>query len=327
MKETLQLCLDYLQTANEPWIRYCLLEDTNENSAMRKDLKQEILDHPPVQLLIENCLQWPEPALKRHNDAKHPLHQMQLLLDLGLDRGDKPIQKIANRIMMFQSEEGPFLSQNLIPKHFGGTGEPALSWILCDTPLLLYFLIRAGYGKEPDVQSAIDHLASLVDDNGWRCKGSIPKFHGPGNKADFCPFANLIALKVFSQLPEFHEDEFILDAIDSFFWHWLNTNERKIYLFAMGTHFRRLKYPLVWYDLLNVCHTLSYFPHAHTHPVFAEMLEVITAKQQDSGGFIPESIFMNFKGWSFGQKKMESPMMTWKVYEMLNNLPEKIENS
>ena len=320
MQDSLQQCREYLNQSEYPWIKLLMLEDPPTNSAMRSELKTAILDDIQIQDLIETCQKWPNPPLKRHNDAKHPLHQMHILLDFGLDRSDRPIQHIANKIMMYQSGDGPFLSQNLIPKQFGGSGEPGMSWILCDTPLLLHFLIRAGYAKETGVQSAVDHLASVVDDNGWRCKGSVPKFQGPGNRKDFCPFANILALKFFSQLPEFHHDEFIEDAIESIFWHWMHTPERKVRLFATGTHFRRLKYPLVWYDILNVCHTLSYFPYVRRHGVFKEMVDVILEKQQPSGGFIPESIFMNFKGWSFGQKKVESPMLSWKVYEMLTNL-------
>lgn len=320
MKKVYESSRKYLAHCDAPWIQFLLQSNTPENSTMRNMYKSQTLSHPQVQSLITTCLDWPDPPLKRHNDAKHALHQMHILLDFGLDRNDEPIQHIANQIMEHQAEEGPFLSQNLIPKHFGGSGEPSFSWLLCDTPLLLHFLIQAGYRDEPDVQSAIDHLASMADETGWRCKGSFPKFHGPGNRNDFCPFANLISLKVFSQLPEYHHEKFILDAIDSIFWHWLNTEERKVYLFAMGTHFRRLKYPLIWYDILDVCHTLSYFPHAHHHAVYQEMMALILEKQQPSGGFIPESVFLNFKDWDFGQKKVESPMLTWKVYEMLKTL-------
>lgn len=320
METQLKQCEAYLNQSEEPWIQLLLSKESSVDLTQQESLKSQILGDGKVQQLIETCLQWPDPPLQRHNDAKHPFHQMQLLLDLGLDSSDEAVQHIAAQVMAYQAEDGPFLSQTLIPKHFGGTGEASFSWLLCDAPLLLYFLLRAGYGEEPDARSAIDHLASVVDDNGWRCKGSLSKFHGPGNRKDFCPFANLISLKVFSLLPEYHQEEFVLNAIDSFFWHWLNSEERKVYLFAMGTHFRRLKYPLIWYDILNVCHTLSYFPHAQQHGVFQEMVELILAKQQPSGGFIPESIFTNFKGWSFGQKKVESPMLTWKVVEMLKNL-------
>ena len=320
MQDSMGKCRQYLEQSETPWIQYLLLDEGQKTNSEGEERKAQILANPLVQTLVDQCLQWPQPSLQRHNDAKHPFHQMHILLDMGLTREDAVIAQVASKIMENQAEEGPFLSLTLIPERYGGTGKESFSWILCDAPLLLHFLIRAGYQNEPEVLAAIEHLASIVDDNGWRCKGSMPKFHGPGSRKDFCPFANLISLKVFSQLPEFHDEAFVQNAINSFFWHWQNTEERKVYLFAMGTHFRRLKYPLVWYDILDVGHTLSYFRYAREHAVFQEMVELIVDKQQESGGFIPESIFMNFKGWSFGQKKVESPMLSWKIYELLRNV-------
>ena len=34
------------------------------------------------------------------------------------------------------------------------------------------------------------------------------------------------------------------------------------------------------------------------------MINIILDKQQETGGFIPESIYMAWKGWDFGQKKV-----------------------
>jgi len=38
--------------------------------------------------------------------------------------------------------------------------------------------------------------------------------------------------------------------------HWQRQQERKIYLFGIGTDFRKLKYPFVWYDILHVVEAL-----------------------------------------------------------------------
>jgi hypothetical protein len=40
------------------------------------------------------------------------------------------------------------------------------------------------------------------------------------------------------------------------------------------------------------------------------MFDYIESKRQISGGFIPESIYMIYKGWDFGQKKEVSPTLT-----------------
>ena len=42
--------------------------------------------------------------------------------------------------------------------------------------------------------------------------------------------------------------------------HWKQRKEKKYYLFGMGSDFRKLKYPYVWYDILHVCEVLSRLP-------------------------------------------------------------------
>ncbi|MCD4752690.1 MAG: hypothetical protein K8R40_06435 [Anaerolineaceae bacterium] len=321
MENSLKFCLDFLNTVDSPWIQF-QLEQGKESPDIQKlsIFKEALLSDKRVQNMINNCSSWPKPAIKRHNDAAHPLHQMHILLDLGLGSSDECIQPIITNIQTHQNQQGAYLSTLQIPVHFGGSGEPELTWLLCDFPLLLLFLLRTKQTDDPQVQKAVHLLKGSIDDNGWRCRGDLPKFRGPGRKNDFCPYATLISLKCFALLPETQHEEFIHNAIDAICYHWDHTTERKIYLFATGTHFKRLKYPLVWYDIVNVCHTLSLFEYARQQPAFQEMIQLIIEKQQPSGGFIPESIYTAYKDWSFGQKKLESPMLTLKISEILQNL-------
>ena len=81
--------------------------------------------------------------------------------------------------------------------------------------------------------------------------------------------------------------------------------------FYMGDDFRKLKLPLFWYDILHVVDALSRasesgVPGVSDDPRFREMLSIIESKRTASGGFVPESIYLEFKGWDFGQKKTES---------------------
>ena len=85
--------------------------------------------------------------------------------------------------------------------------------------------------------------------------------------------------------------------------------EVKPYLFGMGTDFKKLKLPFVWYDILNVADTLSRFETAHTDPRFQELLNIILQKKTENG-YIPESIYLKSKPWDFGQKKTSSEYMT-----------------
>jgi hypothetical protein len=86
---------DWLLSEGEPWVRYRTLvdlldlpEDDSEVVAAR----QAMLDHPKVKALIAEAATWPGYPLKRHNDAKHPLHKLAVLADFGL-RADDPGSK------------------------------------------------------------------------------------------------------------------------------------------------------------------------------------------------------------------------------------------
>jgi hypothetical protein len=169
----------------------------------------EMLAHPQVQGLIAEVATWPGYALKRHNDAGHPIYKFSTLADFGLRADDPGLAAGIEAMLAHQSPEGAFQSLVNVPKAFGGTGEDMWTWMLCDAPTLLYALLamgpstlpfdpstglrtssaqdrlRTGLGQdelcpgpfdyaqdapaEGRVQRAVEHLVGLVDENGWRC--------------------------------------------------------------------------------------------------------------------------------------------------------------
>ncbi len=80
------------------------------------------------------------------------------------------------------------------------------------------------------------------------------------------------------------------------------------YLFATGSGFRKLKLPMVWYDILNVVDTLSAYRTAVTDSRFHEMWQIILSKRSEHG-FVPESIYLKSKDWDFGQKTEPSELL------------------
>ena len=141
-------------------------------------------------------------------------------------------------------------------------------------PTLLYSLLTMGLGDDPRVQQAVDHLAGLVDDDGWRCvcAPESGKFRGPGRKDDPCLIAIVYALKALPCVPELSDGTAVQQGIDMLLWQWEHQNERKLYLFGIGTDFRKLKYPFVWYNILHEVDVLSRFPFIHDDPRFQAML-------------------------------------------------------
>jgi len=307
--------ISWLLSEGAPWVRYRTLVDLLDRSQDDSEViatRQAMLEHPAVQELVAEAAAWPGYPLKRHNDAKHPLHKLAILADFGLRADDPGMDRVIAAVMAHQSSEGAFQTVVLVPKAFGGTDKEMWTWMLCDAPTLLYALLGFGLGDDERVQAAVEHLVSLVRENGWPCAASpdLGKFRGPGRKADPCPIVNVYALKALSQVPELLDSPATRAGVEMLLWHWEHQAERKIYLFGIGTTFRKLKYPFIWYDILHVTDVLSRFPFARRDPRLREMAEVILSKQDDQGRFRPESVWMAWKRWEFGQKKAPSPWIT-----------------
>lgn len=313
---------DWLLSEGQAWVRYRamldLLDKPEEDSEV-KEARQALLEHPQMQNLIEELKEWPGYPLKRHSDAKHPLHKLAVLADFGFRAGDPAMPWIVKEVMAHQSSEGAFQITVEIPIRFGGTGKPQWTWMLCDAPTILYALLAFGLGENEAVQRAVHHLTGLIRDNGWLC-ASQTGFRGPGRKDDPCPLANLLALKALAQVPGMRDSEAAHIGTEMLLGHWEHQKERKIYLFGIGTDFRKLKYPFIWYDILHVTEVLSRFPFLKNDPRLQEMVETLVAQRDEQGRFTASSVWMAWRGWGFGQKKEPSPWITLLALRVIKRL-------
>ena len=318
--------IPWLLESDEPWTRYrTLLDllDRPEDDADVQAARAGILAHPQVQGMIAEAAAWPGYALKRHNDAAHPIYKFNTLADFGLRADDPGMAAGIEAVMAHQSPEGAFQTWVNIHPRYGGTGKGMWTWMLCDAPTLLYALLSLGLGSDgsidlatsPRVRRAVEHLVGLMDDNGWRCVSApeLGKFRGPGRKADPCPIVNVYVLKALSLVPDLADSSTTRAGVEMLLWHWEHQTERKIYMFGIGTDYRKLKYPFVWYDILHVVDVLSRFPLVHADPRFREMVGVITAQADEQGRYTANSMYRAWKGWSFADKKRSSPWLTFLV--------------
>ena len=320
--------MQWLLESDEPWTRYRTLvdllgrpEDVSEVRAARS----EMLAHPQVQDMIAEAATWGERPLKRHNDAGHPIYKLSTLADFGV-RADHPsVSAVIDAVLAHQSPEGAFQTVVNIPKAFGGTGEDTWTWMLCDAPTLLYALLAMGRGDDPRVDRAVDHLVGLVEEDGWGCAAApeLGRFKGPGRRSDPCPVANVYALKALSQVPEQLENPAAQADAEMLLGHWERQAERKLYLFGIGTDFRKLKYPFVWYDILHVVDVLSRFPFVHADPRFREMVETMMTQDGAGGRYTATSMYRAWKGWSFANKKHPSPWLTFLALRVLKRAGDK----
>lgn len=313
--------IDWLLMSDEPWTRYRTLIDLvgrSEDDGEVVAARAEMVAHAQVRGLVETAVSWPGYALKRHNDARHPIYAFSTLADFGIHFDDDGVQEALEKILEHQSVEGAFQTKMRLYKQFGGLDGEHLIWMGCDAPTLLYALLAMGMGDDARVQHAVDHLVGLVQEDGWRCSAAsdLGNFRGPGRKDDPCPIVNVYALKALAQLPEMRDSLVVQQGAEMLLWHWAHQGERKLRMFGIGTDFRKLKYPFVWYDVLHVVDVLSRFPFVYDDVRFREMLQVVLELGDENGRFTATSMFRAWKGWSFADKKRPSPWLSFLVYRI-----------
>ncbi len=306
-----------------PWLQYRARRDLlgqAEDEPSVRAARQALLADLQVQGLLAELAAWPGRVLSSHKSAGHPIHKLTFLAELGLRAGDPGLDEVIARVMEHQAPEGPFQVLLNIPVHFGGIGQDQWAWALCDAPLLAYALYKFGLGQDARVRRSAEHLMGLVRDNGWPCAGDLGKFRGPGRKEDPCPYATLIMLKLLAQDDAWRDAPACRVGAEALLGLWSRSRELHPYMFYMGTDFRKLKAPLVWYDILHVLDVLSQLPWLRQDARLREMLSLVAAKADAQGRFTPESVWKAWEGWDFGQKRDPSRGLTFFVRRILKRM-------
>ena len=138
-------------------------------------------------------------------------------------------------------------------------------------------------------------------------------------KDDICPQVTLEALRVFSHLPEEKHPNELMDAGRALLKCY-EIKEHRPYMFGHGTRFKKLRPPFFWYNIGEVLDATSRYSELVEESAFQDMISIVTAKADEKGAFVPESIYTSFKGWSFGQKKEWSPWMTFYICRILKRV-------
>ncbi|OPY32478.1 MAG: hypothetical protein A4E32_01059 [Methanomassiliicoccales archaeon PtaU1.Bin124] len=281
---------------------------------------QEALSFPPLRSLVDQ-VNGPWPPLTSHKSAGHPLHTLVFLSELGISEEELGVQMAVRRLLSSLSTEGLFQVPVKIPVHFGGSGELSDSWALCDAPLCSYALINLGHGDEV-IGRSIDTMRAMVRENGWPCvtSPSMGGFHGPGKKGDPCPYANLIMLRLLSTDPSSLRSNEARQGYEAAMDLWTNSRQVHPYQFYMGTDFRKLKLPFIWYDIMHFGEVMSRYPWARDDERFRDVMSIIRSSGNGSGHYIPGSVWTAWKDWDFGQKKEPSRWLEFAIRRIEDRL-------
>jgi hypothetical protein len=309
--------------SGQPWVQYRTRLDLlsqSESEAEVRAARQAMMAEPLVGGLLAEMAEWPGEVLASHKSAGLLMHKLAFVADLGLRADDTGMDKVTARIFDHQSTEGPFQMPMNISESYGGSGKDEWAWALCDAPVTLYGLLKLGLGNNPRVHKSAEYLMGLVRDNGWPCAVSLElgKWRGPGRKDDPCPYANLVMLKALAQT-EWRDSPATRAGSEAVLSLWSESQARHPYMFYMGNDFRKLKAPLIWYDLLHALVVLTQFPFLKGDPRLEEMLDLLASKADPQGRYTPESIWKAWCGWDFGQKKEPSRWLTLLAHRVLSN--------
>jgi hypothetical protein len=304
----------------EPYVQYAVRKNIlKENKNELSNLKTSVLSDARIQEYLSNIADFNATLVTNHKNPDLRIHKLLFLLEIGLDTDVPQIDMAVQQILQNKDENGIPKSMTNVPKHFGGSGEDTLAWALCDAPLMLHALIKSGIDYEYNVKDGVEHILGLYRENGFPCAVSseLGKFRGPGRKDDCCPYATLIILKLLSIIPEYQKSELANSIINNLLDLWERSLEQHPYMFFMGTDFRKLKAPTLWYDIVSMADCLSYFESARKDQRFHEMLDIIENKANIDHQFIPESVYLKCSEWDFGQKKQPSAGLTYICIRLL----------
>lgn len=309
----------------DPWVEYRtrldLLNQAESDSEVI-NARENMLSNPQIRSLISEFSHWEEEVVSNHKSAGLLVHKLIFLADIGVTVDDPGIQDITNVVMKRITENGIIKVLINVPVHFGGTGKNDWGWALCDTPNLFYALAKLGMRDDPTLIKGAAALKAAIKDNGWPCAVSpeLGHFRGPGRKDDPCPYATLILLKALSQFSGFKGGKECHIAAEALLNLWTCSRERHPYMFYMGTDFRKLKAPFVWYDILHVTEVLSQLDWLKEDTRLQEMMDCIKENADGNGLFKPQSEWKAWNGWEFGQKKTPSKWVTFLALRMMQRM-------
>jgi len=311
--------------STEPWTAYNALKYLAGLKEDAPDLiraRAAMLSHPNVAALTESLEDWPGRVISSHKSAWQPYHRLAFAADIGLTSKDEGVKVAIGKAMSSLSSEGLPELPVAQGAHSPAVEPGTMAWAACDAPTTLYALSCKGLAEDPRVRKGLDYLLSLARPNGWGCTVS-PKlggFRGPGRKSDPCPYVNLIMLKLISAHKQLIDSPEAGSGVDCLLRLWERSLDEHPYIFWMGTDFRKLKAPFIWYDILHVAEVLTRFPSAHGDPRLRDMLDVINAKAGHHGMFTAESAWQPWKAWDFGQTRLPSSWMSLRVRIMTRRL-------
>lgn len=231
-------------------------------------------------------------------------------------KDDNRMQKAIDKILLHQDEEtGQFLAYIEAYDRKTKIKFPMWSSALCDHNLIVSVLLLAGLKNDERVQFGLKRMNELLKDTtqgkGWKCEPWLYyKRRGPGRVNDVCPIIVADALRGYWVIPQDKWPDSLLEVGLTLLNCWIKRSEEKPYMFGHGKKFRLPRAPFFWYNIGTVLDAVRHYPTLTKTQAFRELAAVSLLEFTVDSVFIPKTVYLYFKDYSFGQKKEPSPWMT-----------------
>jgi hypothetical protein len=301
--------IDWLLNSNSWTIYRSMIDllDKSEDSIEVIDAKHKLDNDLLVTGLINDSNQWFPVNATRHDDSKLAHYKLRLLADFGFTNKDTRIHQIIDKAIEHR-ENGLFTIRQTLPVKGSVAGIEEWHALPCDSTILTYTLLKLGINNDLTAKN-IEHIKEKWTTNkGWFCHLSF--VNGQFKKQQIgCPMAGLMALEVFSLIPELKESVYSHNAYEPLRFH--REYGQSLYYFGRSKKFWTLKYPFVWYNALYLADVLTRFDFIKDEPLLKELIDWIEQSQTKEGDFIANSMYTNYKDWDFADKKQPSPWITY----------------
>ena len=322
----------FLTESSESFSVYRTLTDLFDLPLDHPDVKKthsKVINDPLVNSLLNNLSDWEKDLTTAHNKADYLPNQLWLLLDWGVKpEDDKRMQNAINKILSHQDEDnGQFLAYIEAYDRKTKNKYPMWSSALCDHNIIVSVLLLAGLENDKRVQFGLRRMNNLLKDTnqgkGWKCEPWLYyKRRGPGRVNDICPMIVADALRSYWVISKDKWPEGLLKAGITLLNCWSKRSEEKPYMFGHGKNFRLPRAPFFWYNIGTILDATRHYPILVKTQAFRELASISLLKFNLNGVFIPQSVYLYFKNYSFGQKKEPSPWITLFLSRIYKNAVE-----
>ncbi len=291
-----------------PWAKFILLPVEDPR---REHLKQILIIHPNIKKIINRLT---DPLLGINSLSYFPADYriygsfywgLRFLADIGLTGEELAIGSLIKHLQLQQIDDGQFIVRYHRKK------QQTIS-LICMTAHLTYCLIRLGYGGSSTVNTAINFIVTTQrKDGGWHCDRlkQLGEIH---DSAPSCAAANIHVIRLLGQYDKKYET-LVTTAINQCSSVFKSTSPQPcIYDSEQAFNLNQLRYPphFTGLDILNIVHSLSFFPDLMDDTDVETLLAIILNRWDGKHWLRPEKKIPDWSNFDFSKKSGYSEWIT-----------------